>query len=158
MNFNQSLLIAILSLLYLASCTSAPPAPLVPAATRISGLVSPVEAIHAAATVAPAGVEGTFVFQVLASGRDSGHLFLNSEYDYRDQRNLSVDILPSVISDLRKKYGAALDAFFKQKKIAVDGIARRVTIWLAADGVRTNKYYYQTHVVVTRADQIRVLP
>ena len=51
--------------------------------------ITPAEAIRRAAEAAPRGVEGRFTFTVKATGRAEGNrLFLNSEADYRDQRNI----------------------------------------------------------------------
>jgi len=51
--------------------------------------ITPAETIRRAAEAAPRGVESRFTFTVKATGRaERNRLFLNSEADYRDQRNI----------------------------------------------------------------------
>ena len=128
--------------------------------------MSPRQAVERAADAAGdagpgapvAGVSGVFDLQVRASGTQNGHVFLNSERDYRDQRDLTIDIPPPLSADLRSRYGAAPDAFFAGKHIQVRGVAHRVTIHIFDDhGQVTDKYYYQTHVMVADPDQIKLL-
>jgi hypothetical protein len=125
---------------------------------RAQDFVTPRQAIERAADAAPAGVDGTFTLQVRAVGVQDGILYLNSERDYRDQRNLSIDIPPSVAAALLAKYGSPPMTFLMGKHIAVTGQARRVTIWFQCDGKATDKYYYQTHVELHDASQIEILP
>ena len=61
-----------------------------------------------AADKAPDRVPGVFVLNVQASGRSNGDLYLNSETDYRDQRNLSIRILPKAQDELRKSMATIL--------------------------------------------------
>lgn len=82
---------------------------------------------------------------------------LNSEDDYRDQRNLSIVLEYTAVQELAAQLGAPPEIALKGKQILVSGTARRVKIVFVADGKPTDKYYFQTHVVVTRASQIRVL-
>ena len=116
-----------------------------------------VAAVVIAANRAPRGTPGVFVMMVQASGHLDGDVFLNSENDYRDQRNLTVRILPNAQADLRKKYGEDLEAAFKGKVIEVMGAITRTKIMFRANGVDTGQYYYQTHIVVNLADQIQLL-
>src|SRR5205085_1522443 len=65
--------------------------------------VAPAEAVQLAAAVAPDhGIQGTFLLTVRASGVDKQRkqVFLNSELDYRDQRNLTLVIEQSAIPGL----------------------------------------------------------
>jgi hypothetical protein len=101
-------------------------------------------------------VPGAFALHVQAAGRANGNVYLNSELDYRDQRNLSIALQPLAIADLEKRFGQPPDQFFIGKDIVVGGAARRVKIFFVADGSPTDKYYYQTHVVVYDANQIRI--
>ena len=128
--------------------------------------IVPIEAVQLAAAAAPDnGVQGTFLISVKASGDDKKrNLFLNSELDYRDQRNLTVAIERSAVAELEAKYGGNLKTYFIGKQILVTGIARRVTIYFGKPRVSAvnfklrNKYYYQTHVSVMSADQIVLVP
>lgn len=99
---------------------------------------------------------GLYVMKVQASGRDGGRLFLNSEADYRDARNLSLVFVPEVESAFKRKHGSAPDEFLKGKDIVVLGTARQVKVYFTNRGVPSDKYYYQTHVNVAKPDYIRV--
>jgi tetratricopeptide (TPR) repeat protein len=120
---------------------------------RVPALLAPT----VAADKAPDKVPGVFVLNVQATGRSKGDLFLNSETDYRDPRNLSVRILPKAQEELRKKYGDDFEAALKGKSIEVMGWAARTKIIFRANGVDTGKFYYQTHVIMHSADQIQRL-
>jgi hypothetical protein len=129
---------------------AAPPPPTV-------ATISPIEAIMRAAET-PAGISGVFQMEVRAGGRQNGWLYLNSELDYRDQRNLTIAFPPSVVPALVAKLGGDPIPKLKGRTICIIGTAKRVTIWFVADGVRTNSYYYQTHVNVSDVTQVAVLP
>lgn len=121
-------------------------------------VLTPSEAVIAAADVAPAAVGGVFEMQVRGSGRVDGKIYLNSERDYRDQRSVSVVILPVAFEALRERFGDSPDRALAGKMIRVRGYARRVRIdFLSDNGRPSGKYYYQTHIAVTRADQIRLV-
>ncbi len=120
--------------------------------------IAPRKAIEMAADAAPAAVPGKFVLTVRATGREDDLIFLNSEADYRDQRNLTIDIPPLVSAMIVKKFGAPPDVYFAGKKITVTGEARRVKIVFTCHGLPTGKYYYQTHVELTDADYIEIVP
>lgn len=114
-------------------------------------------AVMMAADKAPAAVPGLFVISVQASGRSGEGLFLNSEKDYRDQRNLSVHLLPKAQEELRRRYRQEPDTMFNGMVIQVLGWAQRTKIGFFANGQPSGSFYYQTHVVVDSADQIEVL-
>ena len=128
------------------------------APAQVAGRISPREAIVAAADAAPRSVPGVFAMHVTTTGRIDGRVFLNSEADYRDQRNLTVAIAPRAAQALAQRYGAAPDAYFRGRNIEVRGAARRERIDFTDDRHQpTGLYYYQTHVAVTEADQISVV-
>lgn len=118
--------------------------------------LDPVEAIQAAATAAPEGVPGTFDMVVRATGRQDGNIYLNSETDYRDQRNLTIAIPAKPARQLRERFGEEADRALIGKRIMVDGVARRVRIGFTYNGRPTDKYYYQTHVRLDDAAQLAV--
>lgn len=129
-------------------------------AMRISGKglrIGPADAVMLAADRAPEAVPGVFVMRVQASGRSGNGLYLNSEKDYRDQRNLSVHLLPKAQEELRRLYKQAPDTLFNGMVIQVVGHAQRTKIDFLANGQPTGSFYYQTHVVVGAADRIEVL-
>jgi hypothetical protein len=117
----------------------------------------PSQAIERAATVAPAGIDGVFLMTVRATGRQDGNIYLNSERDYRDQRDLTI-VVPHIAQRiLAARFGGDVDTTLRGRIIRVRGVAHRVTVWFTADGKRTDKYYYQTHVDVSSADQIKIV-
>ncbi|WP_143014698.1 tetratricopeptide repeat protein [Pseudoxanthomonas sp. CF125] len=101
-------------------------------------------------------VPGLFVMKVQASGRDRNYLYLNSETDYRDARNLSVVFAPEVEAAFTRKYGSAPDQFLKGKDITVLGYATQVKIHFIERGKPTDKYYYQTQLMLAKPDYLRV--
>ena len=127
--------------------------------------IAPAEAVQLAAAAAPDhGIKGTFLIAVKATGVDKrrNEILLNSELDYRDQRNLTVDIAQTAIAELEAKFGKNLRTYFVGKQILVTGTARRVTIYFgkpqfSAVGKLRSKYYFQTHVAVVSADQIALV-
>ncbi len=120
------------------------------------GCLTPVEAISFADNVAPkAGIAGEFDLTVMSVGEQQGRYYLNSETDYRERNCLTVVVTPSVVQSMMGSADlAGLAARMKGKRIAVQGIARRVRIDLTDNGQATGKYYYQVHVVVTDPRQI----
>lgn len=121
-------------------------------------VISAPAAVLAAADAAPRGYPGRFGMVVKRAEQVGPRLFLNSEADYRDQRSIAIAIEPLAQIALRRIHGPDLRAAFLGKAIQVDGVARRERIDFLANGRRTGKYYYQTHVAVTRADQITLVP
>ena len=120
------------------------------------GCLTPVEAISFADNVAPkAGIAGEFDLTVMSVGEQQGRYYLNSEADYRERNCLTIVVAPSVVQSMIGTADlAGLAARMKSKRIAVQGIARRVRIDLTDNGQATGKYYYQVHVLVTDPRQI----
>ncbi len=121
------------------------------------GCLNPVEAISYANYLAPrAAVAAEFELTVKAVGNSRGRYFLNSETDYRDRNCLTVALSPEAARAFAGSADvAALEKLLKGKRIAVEGLARRVRIDFTDDaGKPTGKYYYQVHVVVMDARQI----
>ncbi|MGA1797998.1 hypothetical protein VH567_04370 [Sphingomonas sp. 4RDLI-65] len=116
--------------------------------------ISPMVAIERAAGLAPGAYPGVFVMTVRASGRQGSSLYLNSESDYRDPRNLSLEVRPIAQAQLETQLGAPAETALQGRTIHVDGEARRVRIDFTSDGRPTGKYYYQTHVVIERGEQL----
>ena len=111
-----------------------------------------------AADAAPAGVRGTFEMEARSAGRQDGNIYLDSELDYRDQRNLTIAVHPAAAVRLREKFGKDIDSLIIGKRIMINGEARRVKIVISFDGRLTGDYYYQTHVDVWDAGQLSILP
>ncbi len=116
--------------------------------------IEPVQAVQRAADAAPDGVHGVFVLQVRGTGVQNGFVYLNSEADYRDQRNLTIAIAPAAARQLADQFGGDPLAVLMGKHILVNGTAVRTRIDFLANGRVTGKYYYQTHVRAADLRQI----
>jgi hypothetical protein len=123
-------------------------------------IITPIEAVVRAAEAATTKervVHGVFEMVVRGTGRQDSMSYLNSEADYRDQRALTLAIPPHVQASLQELYGPDILTALKGKRLRVRGTAQRVTIWFYSNGRRTEKYYFQTHIDIHRADQITVI-
>ena len=118
--------------------------------------IDPSQAVQLAAAAPRTGITGVFAMTVRATGK-TNRVHLNSELDYRDQRNLSISVEPEAAEELTSRFGSPPDVALKGKQILVTGTAKRTRIVFISDGKPTDKYYYQTHVAVTKASQIQVL-
>lgn len=116
-----------------------------------------MEVIRSAAASAPKGVKGEYILNVKASGSDRSGIYLNTELDYRDQRNITVALGPKVALQLYKNYEQNPKTFFIGKSIKINGEAKRAKIYFYSKGERTEKYYYQTHIKVQDISQIEVV-
>lgn len=153
-------ILAILAVVVLATgCTSTRPPPITQAIGPSASMTqaTPYDAIQRAAAAAPDAAPGPFVLTIRAAGRQGGLTYLNSELDYRDQRNLTVAIPANVERALRQRLGGASDAALIGKTIVVHGEARRIKIRFNCRGVPTESYYYQTHVTLADAQQLEVV-
>ena len=119
--------------------------------------ISPSQAIEYSAASAPDSYAGVFEMTVKAGNLRERMVFLNSELDYRDQRNLTVVLRPMVVTELTEKYGKDPLSEMLNKNIIVKGEAKRMKIWMFYKTKKLNKYYYQTHVFVNSIDQISIM-
>ena len=118
-------------------------------------------AAEAVAAVLPraASAEGGAVpavveFRVGAVGRRPDAVYINSERDYRDPRNLSVVLEPMAARQLERGYGPAES--WRGKRVTVRGDVRRVRILFAENGKATGFYYFQFHLSVTDPGRFRL--
>lgn len=146
-------LLIVPAMVLLAACQTNPPPPKFPDGQ----VIAPALAVMAAADAAPRGHSGRFGFVVRRADIVGPRLFLNSYPDYRDQRNLSVAIDQNTVAALRRQLGPNLRSAFLGRTIIVDGEARRVRVDFTVHGRPSGKYYFQTHVPVTRPEQIRIV-
>lgn len=115
----------------------------------------PSQAITRAAAAAPYGAPGRYTLVVRSVGRVKGLIYLNSQRDYRDQRNVSVVLYPQAQHQLRARLGGSIAQGLEGHRIAVIGTARRAkTLYLDAHHHATGRYYYQTHIAITRGNQL----
>lgn len=137
-------LLAVVAILSLVACSGMGDA--MPAA----------EAVPLASAAPHSGVQGPFKMTVQASGEQNGIIYLNSEQDYRDQRNVSLEIPQQVAKELAAQLGGDPREKLLGKRLRVAGVAKRVKIYFMHDDKPTDKYYYQTHIHVVDAKQIQV--
>jgi hypothetical protein len=109
--------------------------------------ISPAQAVMNAAV---------FEMVVRATGRQGRFLYLNSEEDYRDPRNLTIAIAPEQERALTERLGASIESSVLHKVIAVRGIAKKTRIDFLTDGRVSGKYYYQTHLNLKSARDLTV--
>jgi hypothetical protein len=120
--------------------------------------LTPEEAVIKAAAAYPRMVFAVFEFRVRRAEQVGPNFFLNSEDDYRDQRDLSIRILPNVERRLRERFGADLSHALLGHDIRVIGPAVRTRVDFIDDaGKVSGKYYYQTQVPVIDDREIEVL-
>ena len=121
------------------------------------------DAIELSAAAAPAAIIGEIEMVVQASAKSVDNIYLNSEDDYRDQRNLTVTIPKNLALDFKKQYGQFPDEYYKDKRISVTGEISRAKIYFYCADEESNKprkskkYYYQTHLKISSLDQIQLL-
>jgi len=115
-----------------------------------------MQIIELAEEKAPEGVEGPFTMDILSTGRH-GDIFLNSQLDYRDRRNLTVTINEETAKRLSEVYGSPPEVYFLNKKVKIDGSAYRAKIWFYVNDKPTEEYSFQTRIYVTSPDQIKVI-
>ena len=114
---------------------------------------------EAVRTVADAGyLQGQFAFIVRGGGRDGQRIFLNSERDYRDAGTLTVVVRGAALDRLTEQLGGPPEQRLIGRTVVVDGVAQRVRIDITGNGRPTGDFYFQTHVVAERPDQVHVTP
>ena len=118
--------------------------------------IKPEKAVIAAAKAGPEGVSGVFKMVVAAVGHQRGKVFLNSQSDYRDPRNLTIAMSEATAEDVERKAGVTEASALIGRKIYVRGHARTVRVDFTVDGQPSGKYYYQTHVLVSDPVQVAV--
>ncbi|MDP4528753.1 hypothetical protein Q3O59_06865 [Alkalimonas delamerensis] len=142
-------------LLILTGCSAAPNHP---ASGGFVAKSDTMEIIRKAAASAPYGVVGEYVLSIQATGKQGHVVYLNTELDYRDQRNVTVALHPNIIPQLEAQYGVRAEEFFIGKTIRVEGAAQRVRIDFINDQRKpSGKYYFQTHIRILNAAQIEVV-
>ncbi|MEJ2791494.1 MULTISPECIES: hypothetical protein [unclassified Pseudoxanthomonas] len=139
-------LVVIAAALLICACSTVP--------TNSKGWIEPIDAIRAANDDPRNGVRGEFIITVKALDSYPERSFLNSEKDYRDQRNLTIRMPTSVVPKLEQRLGVKFQDL-KNRRLVVLGVAKRNRIDFVTDGKPTGKYYYQTHVQVDSATQIK---
>ena len=83
-------------------------------------------------------------------------LYLHSQMDGRDPRNLTVVIEPEAVAGLRDKFGDSPQVVLKGRDIWVKGTAQRVQTETTDFLKPTGTTNYQTQIKVTDPDQISI--
>ncbi|MBN8553131.1 MAG: hypothetical protein J0L52_09595 [Caulobacterales bacterium] len=120
-----------------------------------STALTPRDVVLRAADAEGEPVLVTMDLRVAAFGSDDGFLYLNAYSDYRDQRNVSIAVSSEAQADIIAAHGPVEDLV--GRRIRVHGWSRRQTIYFISRGRQTGLYYFQTHLHVSRPDQIVVL-
>ncbi|HJS17084.1 MAG TPA: hypothetical protein VJ795_18570 [Rheinheimera sp.] len=104
---------------------------------------------------APEAVPGVFSLQIKNAAKIGDVVYLNTEYDYRDRRNVTLVLTPKLLKEFAASYpDQQADQYFLGRTIVVNGAASRQTIWFFSQGKPTEKYYFQTHIPIWYAGQI----
>ncbi|WP_417761935.1 hypothetical protein [Shewanella sp.] len=116
-----------------------------------------MDIIGSAATQAPQVVAGDYTLLIKAVGEQGAMVFLNTELDYRDQRNVTIALPKQVLPQMGIADFNALQHHFVNHAVHVRGDAMRVRIDFNRDHVPTGKYYYQTHIHIAKLSDISVI-
>ena len=146
-------------LLLCAGCAhqAAMTAPKAQIAPMVPGWITPAEAVIAANEDPQRGISGTFVFTVKNTDITDHRLYLNSERDYRHQLALNVSMDAAQRDALQAQLGVPLERLVN-RRLLVQGTARRTTIAFTTDGKPSGKYYFQTQIQVSDPRQVRFAP
>ncbi|KFZ38018.1 hypothetical protein HR45_05765 [Shewanella mangrovi] len=126
------------------------------ATTSDSSYTNTMDVIAAAAAAAPQGVPGNYTFFVKAIGHSHPFFYLNTEEDYRDQRDITIVLPEPLLIQMGFKNTPAVEQYFLHKRIKVSGVAKREKIVFSHDGKPSSKYYYQTHILIEQPEQLSV--
>ncbi len=122
-----------------------------------AGLILPMEAVRAANDNPRRGISGTFAMLVQATAITDEGIFLNSERDYRHPLALTVRIPLNMQEDVERQLGLPINQLVN-RRVLVTGTARQTRINFSYNGIRTDKYYFQTHISVPLAEQLSLAP
>lgn len=129
-----------------------------PATDQFVAEADTMEIIRSAAEAAPKGVRGEYELTIKAAGKQGAMLYLNTELDYRDQRNVTVALYPQLVPQLTAQSGQTPERFFIGKTVRVKGMAQRVRIdFINAEREPSGKYYFQTHIYIKDLSQIELV-
>lgn len=108
---------------------------------------------------APAVVPGVFSLQIKNAARIGDTVYLNTEYDYRDRRNVSVVLTPRLLKEFAESYpDQQAEQYFLGRSIVVNGAAARQTIWFFQPRYTDRKILFpDTHpCLVHRSDPVTI--
>lgn len=122
-----------------------------------TGFSDTMEIIRTASAQAPAVVTGDYTLFVKAIGQKRGAVFLNTELDYRDQRNVTIVVPKWMLPKMGIENFHAIEAKFLHQAIRVHGDAMRTKIYLMNGDEPSDTYYYQTHIEPAKPADINVV-
>lgn len=143
-------------LLALSGCTSTtdqisqPP-------SDIADYSDTMEMRRMAAEQYPQSLDGTFTLKVSETGHQRDAVFLNTESDYRDPRNITISLSPDLAREFFSLHHQLPQHYYKGKTLQVSGELKQVEILFISDGKPSGKYYFQTHVRPRSLDDITVI-
>ena len=114
------------------------------------------DAIELSEAAAPEGVSGIYSLLIKQHGYQRDTLYLNTQSDYRDRRNVSLAVPKQVQEQFIELHKKTIEQAVLNKSILVYGKAHREKIWFFKQGKRSEKYYFQTHINITDATQIKL--
>ena len=159
----QILATILFALALAAGCTAVAQVPSAPAQASISPAPSewlgftPAEVVEQVSKSHPRPVATWFHFVVEGIGTERSRVFLNSEKDYRDPLCLTIVLDEEQTLQLLAKLGLPEIGELIGQHIAVLAIAHRVKVDFYTDGLKTDKYYYQTHASFIGEPRVRIL-
>ncbi len=99
-------------------------------------------------------MEGRCELEVNGAGREDAFESLNSMANYRSPDCLAVVVPRGILAAVSARSGADLEGA-NGERIVVEGAAKRVKVWLKPEVKNSEvRYYCQTHVRITSADQL----
>jgi hypothetical protein len=126
----------------------------------LSGCATPDASTGAtahAALLVP-GSRPDFAFIVQQVGNAAGTMYLNSIEDYRDARCITVAIKPSVVKQLKERYGEDLETAFRGHRVYVHGAkVELVSIEYQAPPLIVKPIAYRTQVTLTKPGEIDLI-
>lgn len=139
------------TLLFLGACSSTPESQPRPTLTNVMALIEESEAS------APNGVAGTFTLKIKTVGKHQGYVYLNTEEDYRDRRNVAVRLNQQTMNEVLNSINDSPEQSLVGKIVVVTGQAKRIRIDFIHEGRTTSFYYYQTHIDINDKATISIL-
>ncbi|MCH1919296.1 hypothetical protein L9G15_07610 [Shewanella sp. A3A] len=116
-----------------------------------------MDIISTAAAAAPEVVTGDYTLFIKAVGQQGNNVYLNTELDYRDQRNVTIVLPIPILPRMGIHNFTGLEHHFLNHGVQIHGNAMRARIDFMRDHRPTEFYYYQTHIVVTNPTAISVI-
>lgn len=122
--------------------------------TQVINNLTARDAIELSEAAAPEGVPGYYSLLIKAHGKQRDTLYLNTQLDYRDRRNVSLVFSKHIQQAFLKETGQPIEHALLNQSVLINGHAQREKIWFYKAGMRSEKYYFQTHIRINDLSQI----